>query len=92
MSSKAGYGYNVSGLMRDYIVSRLHVPYAQAAAIADDFDKQIANGDWLELYDGSHFEKTWIPADMSTSSESVTECENYYARDAAGYAGGAYSN
>ena len=42
-------GYNVSGLMRDYMV-RAGVPYKEALELSQEFDEQLSLATWLETY------------------------------------------
>jgi hypothetical protein len=53
-------GLNVSGLMRDYLV-RAGVPFALAAAFAEEFDGQVKAAAWLRTFDGTTFTRTFNP-------------------------------
>jgi len=48
-------GYNVSALMRDYLV-KAGIPYDTALQLSMEFNEQIALAEWLETYETVVFE------------------------------------
>jgi len=59
------YGYNIQGLFRDYMVANANLPIDKAQAIADAVANDLRGADWLELADGTHFNKAKKPASRS---------------------------
>ncbi|MCL6578000.1 MAG: hypothetical protein K6T73_01255 [Candidatus Bathyarchaeota archaeon] len=53
-------GIEVSGLFRDLLVLYGH-PYKEAVEISKSLDQKLKGMDWLSLYDGTTFEKTYTP-------------------------------
>ena len=61
-ASRQKVGYSVPRVVRDrLLVHELHIPYEEAVRLSELLDQQLKEADWLELYDGTTFEKTFVP-------------------------------
>ena len=54
-------GVRVSGLARDLANTKCFNDYKRAVEFSEEFDKLLHDADWLELYDGTTFERSFNP-------------------------------
>lgn len=56
------HGVTVSGLARDLANSECFHDYEKAVKFSEKFDEKLKDADWLELYDGTTFQRSFTPS------------------------------
>ena len=76
---KKGCGLNLRAVIEDELMSRLPLPtsYEFISKVADAIETRIQDGpsDWLSLSDGTTFDKSWVPEELTpeTYNEKLTQ-------------------
>jgi hypothetical protein len=54
-------GIEISGFFRDFILLHFDIPYRDATELSNQIDRELKKANWLSLYDGTTFEKSYSP-------------------------------
>lgn len=60
-TSAPRHGVSVPGIVRELLVQKRIMDYAEAVKFSEEVDRMIAKQDWLETLNGTTFEKTFVP-------------------------------